>query len=861
MAAEPSYQRFLADLQPGTRTDLGRPIWGPVSKRWIFPVRHVLRDDRGAVRAVLSSSMPVEFLEEFWRKAPVVAKATIGLIRDDGYLLSRFPTPPSVGLDRVYGEPRKGALVNHLMSRQFPDTGYAEGAGELAGTELGFAYVRFEHFPMTLFVAMPKHEFRLAWWRRVRMPYLLVALLAGIGSLGLRSAMRRQREWVAERQRSELTLRESEREQRFLIDHLQAGVIVHAPDGSVQQVNAQACLLMGLSEAQMLGRALVDPTWRFVREDGSVMPLAEFPVPRVLQTLAPQRALVLGVMKDDRAEPVWLYGDAFPQTDAQGGLLRVVVTFVDISNRLRAEKALAINEVRFRLLYENNLDGVLQTRMDGSILAANQAACSLFRQTEDELRRLGRGGLTDPGDPRLARLLAARERDGHARGELTMLRGDGSSFEAEVASVIYTDPTGQRITSVVVHDVTDRRRAEAAVAARDLAEEANRAKSEFMARMSHELRTPLNAILGFSEVLDLDTEHPLQALQQERLRHVRDAGGHLLLLINDLLDLSRIESGSMRLNIDRVDVLAVAQDAVGEMSTQAQAQDIHLHCDLAAEPIGWVHGDRSRIKQVLLNLLSNAIKYNRPGGRVRVSLEVTASRARLTVKDTGMGLNAAQIQALFQPFNRLGREHSAVEGTGIGLVVSRSLVELMGGHISVHSEPGQGAEFVVDLPLAAEPQGAPATPPGPAPADPRASAIDGGPDGHILYIDDDEVNRVLMQALIELRPGLQLHLANNGPEGLALAAHRPPDLVLIDMMMPDMNGLQVLHRLRNTERLRDTPCVAVSANAMPHQIEAALAAGFDGYLTKPLSSAALMAEIDRAMTLPRPQARPHPTTL
>ena len=700
LATEPTYQHYLAELTPQLRMQLGRPLFGQVSQRWVFPVRYVVRDALQRPTAVLTLSMPVEFLEEFWRKAPVAAKATIGLIRDDGYLLSRYPVPAALGHAGVYGGPRSGALVQHLKAEQFPTSGYVEGINELAGTAFGNAFIRLEHFPVTLFVAMPKAEYYNAFWRRVRVPYLLVALLAAIGAYGYRSALRRQRSWDEERQHNTSLLRESDREQRFLINHLLAGVIVHGPDGGVLQVNAQACLLLGLSEAEMLGKVPIDPTWRFVREDNTPMPVDEYPVPRVLGTQAAQHGMVVGVLKAGMDDPTWLLGDAFPESDAQGQIRRVVVTFVDISPRRRIERVLAESESRFRMLYEHNMDGVLQTRPDGSILNANQAACRLFRTDEAGLRTLGRTGVTDPGDSRVGVLLAQRQRDGHARGEITMLRADGSRFEAEVASVLYTDPAGQPLTSMVVRDVTDRRRAEAAVAAKELAEEANRSKSEFMARMSHELRTPLNAILGFSEVLELDRQHALHPVQRQRLGHIREAGGHLLMLINDLLDLSRIESGTMRLNIDRVDVMATARDAVSEVATLAAAQGITMHCHGPDQPLIPVQGDRTRIKQVLLNLLSNAIKYNQPGGSVEVAIDGDPQQVRLTVRDTGMGMSPAQVQTLYQPFNRLGREHTGVEGTGIGLVVSRSLVELMGGHISVISEPGLGSEFVVVLPVA-----------------------------------------------------------------------------------------------------------------------------------------------------------------
>ena len=891
LAQVPSFRVFLDDLPPGTRLDLGRPLAGVLSQQWVFPMRQVLRDDQGRPAAVLAVGMPVALLQDFWRDVPAFGKASIGLIRDDGYLLSRYP-PPAVPDEAVlYSQPRQGALRQHLVATRYPARGYVEGPNQTSGTLHGNVFMRLQHYPVTLFVSMPATEFLVAWWQRVRVPFLLVGLLGGVGMFGYGHMLRRQQAWAAERRQAEAVLRTSEQEQRFLLDHLLAGVIVHGPDGAVLRCNAQAALLMGLSEAQMLGKMLIDPAWHFVREDGSPMPVSDYPVQQVLRSGTPVRGLVLGVMQPGRAQPVWLLGDAYPEaypehnagSGAAPAIRRVVVTFVDISGRRQVEQTLADSERRYRLLFDNSLEGVLQTRPDGSVLSANPAACSIFGLDEAALRARGRSGLVDPGDPRVAVLMAQRARDGRTRGEITMLRGDGSPFEAEVSSVLYTDDAGQPLSSLLLRDVTNRRQAEAALAAKDLAEQANHAKSAFMARMSHELRTPLNAILGFSQVLVDDADAALTPLQIQRVQHIRRAGEHLLSLINDLLDLSRIESGALHLAVDTVDVAALAQHAVHAVADQAAVQGIQVSLHLPAATLPPWHGDSTRLHQVLLNLLSNAVKYNRAGGSVAVLVRQAEAEPgggpapqagggaalQISVRDSGLGMTPAQQQALFQPFNRLGREATPVEGTGIGLVITRSLVQLMGGHISVASLPGQGTEFMLRLPRATPPGGAGAA--GAANVVGAAGTAAGGmpglalpastaaaqPGGHVLYIDDDSVNRLLMQALLNTWPGLQLSLAADGASGLALALQAVPDLLLIDMMMPVMDGLQVLAAVRSHPVLCAIPCIAVSANAMPQEIDDALAAGFDGYLTKPLLAPVLLAEIDRALRLRRqPLAAP-----
>jgi PAS domain S-box-containing protein len=374
------------------------------------------------------------------------------------------------------------------------------------------------------------------------------------------------------------------------------------------------------------------------------------------------------------------------------------------------------------------------------------------------------------------------------------------------------------------------------------AEQASRAKSEFMARMSHELRTPLNAILGFSEVLQLDPREPLSPAQHDRVGLIRHAGAHLLSLIDDLLDLSRIEAGALRLTLEPVDAAAAARDTVTHVQQLARQHEVELRLELPAA-LPAVRSDFTRLRQVLLNLMSNAIKYNRRGGQVVLRLAAQGERLRICVADTGIGIAPTQLDNLFQPFNRLGRESLAIEGTGIGLVIVRNLVELMGARLEVHSSAGVGSEFWFDLALA----GAAGEPVAPSVSRPAAPGVRQDVVGDVLYIDDDEVNRVLMKAFLEVRPGVRLALAADGRSGIAAALQKRPQLVLIDMMLPDMHGLDVLAALRVDERGRGMPCVAVSANAMPEEIRIALAAGFDQYLTKPLMVPTLLALVDRVL--------------
>lgn len=828
VAAESSFRAFAEAFRRdhGLRPSLSRPVRAVVLDGWLFALRAGVLDAQGRPVAVLSWVLPVDVLRDFWRDTPVIEKASVGLLGDDGYLLSRFPVPARVDPAEMYGQPRAGALRRHLVEHGFPASGFVQGPNLLGGADFANVYQRLPNFPVTAFVAEPVSEFQAAWWARVRVPFaLLVALLLST-LLAWRYTAQRQRAWDAERARADEALVVSEREQRFLIDHLIAGVAVHGAQGELLRVNPRACQLLGLDEAQLAGRAAVDPRWHLVREDGSELPPEDTPLARVLGCGQAVIAHVIGVVEPGRSEPRWLLARADPEFDESGTLRQVVATFVDVTEQRRAER-------RFRTLFEHNLDGVLQTRPDGRILAANPAACALFGRSEAELQGLGRRALVDTDDARMEALLQERERNGRAQGRVRLRRGDGTAFEAEASTVAYTDEHGESLTTVVLRDVSDRQRAEEARAAQQVAERANRAKSEFVARMSHELRTPLNAILGFAEVLGADPRDPLTPPQRERVGRVRQAGEHLLALINDVLDLSRVEAGQLHVERAAFELQAQVESVLREMASFAQRHGVALSLDAPAEPLPAALGDRVRMRQVLLNLVSNAIKYNRPGGTVTVRLRRRGERLSAEVCDTGPGLTTQQLRALFQPFNRLGREGGAVEGTGIGLVIARGLLELMGGSVEVDSTPGRGSCFRVWIgtaPALAPTDDTPAVAPVTAP---QALA------GEVLYVDDDEVNRMLMQAFFGLLPGLRLRLAADGPQGLALARERPPDAVLVDMMMPVMDGPAFLRALRDDPALAHTTCVAVSANAMPAEIQAALAAGFDGYLTKPLSLPAL----------------------
>jgi CheY-like chemotaxis protein len=368
--------------------------------------------------------------------------------------------------------------------------------------------------------------------------------------------------------------------------------------------------------------------------------------------------------------------------------------------------------------------------------------------------------------------------------------------------------------------------------AKHVAEKANLAKSDFLSSMSHELRSPLNAILGFAQLMDSDSES-VSPSQKESIAQILKAGWHLLKLINEILDLAKVESGQVPMSREPVSLTEVMRECQTMIEPQAQQHGIKLIFAPMGKPC-FVQADRTRVKQVLINLLSNAIKYNIKQGTVEVDCNLSIpGRIRVSIRDTGMGLNAEQLAQLFQPFNRIGREAGNEEGTGIGLVVAKRLVELMGGIIGVESTVGLGSVFWFELDPVDEPQLSIEGGEEAALAQPQASRAK---QLHtLLYVEDNPANLKLVEQIIARHPGLRLLTAVNGSSGIEIARLSQPDVILMDINLPGINGFEVLKILREDQLTAHIPVIAISANAMPFDIAKGLKAGFLRYITKPIN--------------------------
>ncbi|EIK42926.1 PAS/PAC sensor hybrid histidine kinase [Cellvibrio sp. BR] len=438
--------------------------------------------------------------------------------------------------------------------------------------------------------------------------------------------------------------------------------------------------------------------------------------------------------------------------------------------------------------------------------------------------------------------------------DLTYICKDGSRFPAIVSITALRDDYDHLIGYLLIGtDSSQRRQVELKLnQAMAIAEKANLAKSDFLSSMSHELRTPLSAILGFAQLIESGNPPPTDT-QKRSIDQILQAGWYLLELINEILDLALIESGKLSLSLEPMGLADVMLECAAMIEPQAHKRGIRV----TFPPLGmryFVKADRTRVKQVLINLLSNAIKYNSVGGSVTVTCEERVpGRIRISVEDTGSGLAPEQIEQLFQPFNRLGQEANAEEGTGIGLVMTKRLVELMGGAIGLDSVVGQGCVFWVEMDLT----NTRVQDVGEVSDEPTKTYRQTNAAQHLLlYVEDNPANLMLVEDLIARRPDIKLITARDGLEGVALARSALPDMILMDINLPGISGITALLILAKDPSTKHIPIVALSANAMPRDIAKGLEAGFFRYLTKPIKVNEFMDTLD--LTLKHADAHPAP---
>ena len=505
----------------------------------------------------------------------------------------------------------------------------------------------------------------------------------------------------------------------------------------------------------------------------------------------------------------------------------------------RTAAELAKREAQLSGILESALVAIVTIDANQRIMVFNHAASKMFELPEE----LAIGQLSAQfmgerfranNEGEIESCLHRGEADGAAIPHLlTGLRSDGSEFPVEVSTFRTLEGTEELIT-LVLRDVSAERDAEQARIAAASSDAANRAKTEFLSRMSHELRTPLNAVLGFAQLIQESAKERLHEVERHQLDLIFLAGAQLRALVDDLLDVSVIESGQMSLSLVDFELVGLLNSVMRMSEAAARVGQVELVAAYSGMTPLPMHSDPIRLRQILLNLVSNAIKYNHAGGSITVSAEFVKGRLRIAVADTGMGMTELQLSALFEPFNRLGREGTRIEGTGIGMTLARQLVELLGGSISVTSKPAVGTTVQVELPMARD-------------GDVLAKGFEKSsflvsdlqllgpePSGLVLYIEDNPVNVLVVQGIFRRWPAVQLVVAEDGASGIGQAQALLPDIVLLDMHLPDMSGLNVLRALRSNDLTSALYVVALSASGMPDEVKVARDAGAQDYWTKPI---------------------------
>ena len=669
-----------------------------------------------------------------------------------------------------------------------------------------------------------------------------------------------QEETHKQLQQTNATLQVSEEKLTVTLNSIGDAVIATDAEARVTFLNPIAEQLTGWTQAQASGRP-VNEVFHIINQETrrpAAIPVMETLALGTTQGLANHTVLIAR----DGSECA-IADSCAPIRDRDNQVIGAVLVFRDVTQEYAAAQALRDNAALIQTMLNTVVDGIITIHARGGMVeTVNPAAERMFGYRASEI--IGQNfSLLIPEldqDQRNGSLdYYSASEAARAKGlgrEVMGRRKDCSMFPMEMAvSEMWLG--GQRYFTGILRDITTRKQVEAErtlldqvlqennielQSARFAAEKANLAKSVFLSQMSHELRTPLNAILGFAQLLEAGSPTPTPA-QIVRLHQIIKAGWYLLELINEILDLAVIESGKLALSREPVSLIEVMRECQAMIEAQAQKHDIHMNF-LPFDPSLFANADRTRVKQILINLLSNAIKYNREHGTVEVKCTSTTERIRISIKDSGLGLPPEKLVQLFQPFNRLGQETGSEEGTGIGLVVTKQLVELMGGSIGMESTVDLGSEFWIELVRDVSPQLA---------ADhtrlkERTQITpENAAQRTLLYVEDNPANLMLVEQIIAGHPHLIMLSARDGNLGVALARAHLPDVILMDINLPGISGIEALHILRRDPLTAHIPVLALSANAMLRDIEKGLEAGFFRYLTKPIKVNEFMSALDDAL--------------
>lgn len=844
----PDYALFILGVHPDDRARLESLLQGALASGGGYRCEHRVAWPDGTVRHILAHG-------EVTVDAQGVARRVIGTVQDitsrheaeaqmgrDAFIVNAITDAVSVvDADGVY------RLVNQAWSR---NTGVpaADIVGKPIGTRVpGVSSAERDAAQrrcmdtgevQVLMAELDLPGFGRRWWETTMFPFTEP-------SSRQRWALKVSRD-VTDRKSAAQALADSLENLRLTLNATQDGIFAasaRALDDPLLFVNRRLLEVWQIPPEQaptLTPRGVIAAAQRFF-----VDPAHELArIREVIASVTPQEDRLLlndGRVLVRRCEPA----------DA-GGRQVQVWSFRDATQEDRALQALRASDARQRALLDAFPGYILRVNSALRYTYVNQRLPALSGRRPEDV--IGRSVAELASSAAMKALSVQRVQQALSGQSLTYERhypdpAGGPGHHVMMTLAPGSDPaTGDPVAFGFGIDITGLKQTEAAlIKARDEAQQASRAKSVFLSSMSHELRTPMNAVLGFAQVLAGDTG--LTARQHQQVEQILLGGSHLLNLINDLLDLARIESDQLTLQRQPVALADLAVHCLAMVAGEARRRQVQLSL-VPGQAALTVQADPRRLQQVMLNLLDNAIKYNRPGGWVQLGWTAQGGRVRCSVRDSGPGIAPAQQQRLFQLFERLDAGHSSVEGSGIGLALCRRLVELMQGEIGVDSLPGSGSTFWFALDAAAAAEPAP-----PAQAPTPALAIDAPPHAplvpgrrhRVLCIEDNPINLMVLEAMLDSLPELQVQGVSSPEQGLALALADPPDLVLLDIQMPGLDGYQVLAALRADPATRQVPVIAASADAMPQAVARGRAAGFADYLTKPLELAPLLAAVASAL--------------
>ncbi len=858
LAKEVSFTDFVANLKLGNAVAIGRPLVGVVSKTVIVPLRQPLLDKDGRLRYVLSANLTHEHLRGFWMDAPITERAAIGLIRDNGYLISRYPVPPAASLEEIYGKPRSGALINFLREHGFPESGAVTGPSSLDGPDYLTGFRRLPNFQVTLFVALPMSYIRSAWWERVRATYVALLILVLGGALAYVYLRRRQTQWRSEEDRILAAQQESEGRFRAIIESSSIPTAINDRQQNVTYLNPAFVATFGytLDDIPTVERwwpsAYPDPEYR-----NQVMATWRARMEASLRTGQRFEPMEAQVTTKDGAQRTVIAAATMLEPLGKG---ESVVMLYDITERKNAEQALL-----------ESRQGLLEAQAIAR-LGSWHVVFGHGRQAEtwtvsDELSRMygysdgrplelatGFARMPPEDQERVARIWdSAMHGKGPNSWEHRIIVGDETKW-MHVSARFKFDVNGVAIeASGTNHDITERKLADEELdrhrhhleelvsartaelaQARDDAEAGSRAKSVFLANMSHELRTPMNGIMGLTELLLRRVTDPTQV---DWLRKSQRAASHLLSVINDILDLSKIEADRLTLEEENFSPAQAIEEAIQMQIGAAQAKGLRLSREILSPLPETASGDVTRFKQILLNFIGNAIKFS-DRGDITVRAEVIAddhpgTLIRIEVSDQGIGISAEQQDRLFHPFTQADDTTTRrYGGTGLGLIISKRIAALMGGEVGASSQPGEGSRFWATVRLnAARYQQSPASD---LTVESACQSLRARyPGARVLVVEDEPINREVITSLLQ-DAGLEVDVLTNGREAVESAVRGGYELILMDVQMPEMNGLEATRTLRGLPGMAVIPILALTANAFAEDREECLAAGMNDHIGKPV---------------------------